>query len=48
MSTDPVSAAGPHSHDRREEHWFDDVADFLRPAHLRNAFTDRVGSVAAH
>jgi SAM-dependent methyltransferase len=25
--------------DRREEHWFDEVADFLGPAYLRNAFT---------
>jgi SAM-dependent methyltransferase len=25
--------------DRREEHWFDDLADFLGPAYLRNAFT---------
>jgi len=27
------------SGDRREEHWFDDLADFLGPAYLRNAFT---------
>jgi SAM-dependent methyltransferase len=25
--------------DRREEHWFDAVAEFLGPAYLRNAFT---------
>ena len=25
--------------DRRDEHWFDEVADFLGPAYLRNAFT---------
>jgi len=25
--------------DRREENWFDDLADFLGPAYLRNAFT---------
>jgi hypothetical protein len=25
--------------DRRDEHWFDELADFLGPAYLRNAFT---------